>query len=266
MIGGVDPAQALLASIGVRPIISHRIERITPAQWKAAGDIADKSDEIAKLMVGGKLDSLTVLDFDRIDYSATLQGLTQPYLPQQVEAMLHHIPPGLDGLQMSFMALAKKTYDYLYSQLPIVLRKSVAGNNNIAPPRRLVSKFESLLWALDNPLGVYNLMQNATLTSQQNDGLHAIYPSLCQHMGDESIPNAIEDERAKRPRFQLQRHTEQGVRRFLGRLPINPELGAILQAAPPKGEQGNAPEMKPASGVLSTETAPKTQQIEQRGT
>ncbi len=263
-MNSIDPAEGLLASIGVRPIISHRIEMITSQQWEEAGHIADKSDEVAKLMVDGKLDSLTVLDFDRIDYSETLRGLTQPYLPQQVEAMLQHIPLGLAGLQSSFLALAKKTYDYLYSQFPIVLRKSVAGNNNAAPPRRLVSKFESLLWALDNPLGAYNLMQNATLTAQQNDGLHTIYPTLCGYMADESIPGAIEDARSAKPRFQLQRHTEQGVRRFLGRLPLNPELGQILQAAPPQSQQGNAPEAK-SSGVLSTQTAPRTQQIEQRG-
>ena len=254
-----------MASIGVRPIISHRIEVITPAQWEAAGGIADKSDEVAKLMVAGKLDNLTVLDFDRIDYSETLQGLTQPYLPQQVEAMLAHIPNGLEGLHSSFLALAKKTYDYLYSQFPIVLRKSVAGNNNTKPPRSLVSKFESLLWVLDNPMGVYNLMQNATLTQLQSDALHNIYPTLSAYVANESVPDAIEDARAKSPRFQLGRHAEQGVRRFMGRLPVAPEIGAILQATPPQSQQGNAPDAK-AAGVLSTQTAPKTQQIEQRGT
>lgn len=254
-----------MASIGVRPIISHRIEVITPAQWKEAGSMADRADDIAHKMVAGKLDKLTVLDFDRIDYSETLRGLTQPYLPQQVEAMLSHIPLGLEGLHAGFIALAQKTFEYLYSQFPIVLRKSVAGDNNIAPPRRLVSKFESLLWALDNALGVFNLMGNNTLTQQQLDGLHNIFPTLCRHIEQQSIPNAIEDARAARPRFQLDRHTEQGVRRFLGRLPLAPELSAILQQQPPDAQQGNAPEAK-AAGVLSKNTAPRTEQIEQRGT
>ncbi len=261
----IDPAEGLLAAIGVKPVISHRIEVITPQQWRDAGTTPDRSDEIAGKMVRGELDNLTVLDFDRIDYSETLQGLTQPYLPSQVEAMLMHIPPGLDGLHASFLAIAKKAYDYLYSQLPIVLRKSVAGNNNIAPAKRLISKFESLLWVLDNPLGVYNLIQNATVTQQQIEGLNTVYPTLCAYIRDESIPDAIENERAKRPRFQLARHTEQGVRKFLGRLSLPPELSAMLQTVPAKSEQGNALEAK-AAGVLSKETAPRTTQIEQRET
>ncbi len=259
----IAPAEALLAVIGVRPIISHRIEQITPAQWENVGRIDEHADDIAKQMVAGKLDELTVNDFDRIDYSSTLRDLTTPYVPAQVEAMLSHIPLGLEDLHAGFIALAKTTFDYLYSQFPIALKKSVAGDNNLMPPRRLISKFESLLWALDNALGVFNLMQNATLTTQQNEGLHKIFPTLCTHIADHSIPDATEDARIATPRFQLTRRTEQGVRRFLGRLPINPDLNGILQTQPDTKKTGPTPEAK-SSGVLSTETAPKSQQVQQR--
>lgn len=258
----VDPAEALLASIGVRPIISHKIERITPDQWKDAANVQHIADGIAKDMCAGKLDDLTVLDFERIDYSQTLRDLSTPYVPAQVEAMLTHIPNELEGLHAGFIALAQKTFAYLYSQFPIALRNSVAGSNNLMPPRRLVSRFESLLWVLDNPMGVFNLMQNATLTQQQTEGLRAVYPTLCRHIENDSIPDAIEDARIGNSKFQLQRRTEQGVRRFLGRVNLPPELAMMLQAQPDAQKTGPQPEAK-ASGVLSKETAPKTRRIEQ---
>lgn len=255
------PAEALLAVIGMRPIISHRIEQITPDQWKRAGEVAGDCDAIAIRMVRGELDSLTVNDFERIDYSHTLRDLTTPYVPEQVEAMLSSIPLGLEGLHAEFEALAKKAFDFLYSQFPIALRKAVGADNNTAPPRRLISRFESLLWLMDNPMGVFNLIQNATLTKQQLDGMHALYPTLCQHVENESIPDALENERIGKPRFQLQRHAEAGVKRFLGRIPVAPELNKVLQAPPPDSQKPSAP---PRPGVLSTRTAPKTEQFEQR--
>lgn len=258
----IAPAEALLAVIGVRPIISHAIEVITPAQWERGAGIGDEADAIGVKMVRGELDALSINDFERIDYSATLRDLSTPYVPEQVEAMLSNIPLGLEGMHANFEMLAKKAFDFLYSQFPITLRKAVGADNNTMPPRRLVSRFESLLWLMDNPLGVFNLIGNATLTKQQLDGMHTLYPTICQHIENESIPSAIEDERIARPRFQLQRHTEAGVKRFLGRIPVAPELAKVLQAKPPDAQQKPT---KPGSGVLSTRTAPKSdQQAEQR--
>lgn len=257
----IAPAEALLAVIGVRPIISHRIEVITPAQWTRAEGITDECDAIAVKMVRGELDSLTINDFERIDYSATLRDLSTPYVPEQVEAMLMNIPLGFEGLHAAFEQLAKKAFDFLYSQFPITLRKAVGADNNTKPPRRLVSRFESLLWLMDNPLGVFNLMGNATLSRQQLDGMHAIYPTLCQQIENESLPDAVENERIAKPRFQLERRAEAGVKRFLGRLDVAPELRQLLQAKPTDEGQHAPPPAKP--GVLSKQTAPRSAQMEQ---
>ncbi len=259
----IDPAEALLAVIGVRPIISHAIERIAPKDLARAVALPDELKSEALKMCRGEQPDLTWNDFDRVDYASTLRDLSTPYLPQQVEQMIASIPPGsIEGIQAAFISLSDKTFNYLYSQLPIVLRKSAAGDNNVMPPQRLVSRFEALLWALDNPIGVFGLMQNATLTHQQLDGLHAIYPTLVAHISDVSLPDAVEDMRIERPRFQFKRQTEQGVRRFLGRLPMAPELSKVLQAVPDTKPQQQKPSGE-ASGVLSTETAPETAQIKE---
>lgn len=258
----IDPAEALLAAIGVQPIVSHFIERITPKQWDEAGTIGSRCDTFAKSMVAGKLADLTYNDFDRIDYGATLRDLSTPYIPQQVEAMVMHIPPALEGLHGGFIALAARTFQYLYSQFPIVLRESVAGNNNIPPPRSLMNRFECLLWVLDNPLGVFSLIQGATLTQHQMDGLHAVYPTICQYIENEAIPSAMEAARLDKPGFQLTRQTEQGVRKFFGRLPLPPGLNQILQTPPATPQQQQQPIPK-ANGPLATETATMPQRVQQ---
>jgi hypothetical protein len=47
----IDPAEALLAALGVRPIVSHFIERITLSQWQKAENIGRDCDALAKQMV-----------------------------------------------------------------------------------------------------------------------------------------------------------------------------------------------------------------------
>lgn len=258
----IAPAEALLAVIGVRPIVSHAIEVITPAQLQRAGSLGGECYAIGKSMVAGTLDNLDINDFERIYYSQTLRDLTTPYLPEQVEAMITALPPEMDGLHAEFVQLAKKAFEYLYSQFPITLRRAVGADNNTRPPRRLISRFESLLWAVDHPLGVFNLMQNATLSTQQNGALHELFPTLCRHIETECIPDALEDARIKSPRFQMQRRTESGVKRFLGRLQVAPDLAKVLQSAPPDLKPQKTPGGKP-SGILATQTAPRTEKIEQ---
>ena len=258
----VDVGEALLAAIGVRPVISHAIEQITPAQWNTAATISQKCDDFAVQLVDSKLATMTYNDFDRIDYSATLRDLSTPYLPAQVEAMMMHIPVTLPNVSTAFAPLAQKTFQYLYSQFPILLRESVAGNNNIAPPRSLMNRFECLLWLLDNPLGVFNLIAGATLTTHQLDGFRAIYPTLYQYIVDDSIPDAIENKRIEKPKFQFTRQTEQGVRKFFGRLPLPPGLNQILQtpaATPPPNQQP----IPKANGTLAMDSATMPQRIEQ---
>jgi hypothetical protein len=260
----IEPAEALLAAIGVRPIISHAIEKITDGQWHDVANAQDICDTMAKEMCAGTLASYTYVDFDRIDYDQTLRDLSTAYEPQQVEQMLSHIPLSVPGLAGSFMALADKTFQYLYSQFPIMLRESVAGNNNIKPSRSLLNRFEALLWVLDHPLGMFNLTQDATLTQGQLDGLTTVYPSIVNYVREVSIPDAVEEARTSKPGFQFTRATEQGVRKLLGRVPLPPELQQIMQQLPQIQRPQSQSAQPNATGSLSTETAPRTDQIEQR--
>jgi hypothetical protein len=258
----IDPAESLLAAIGVRPVVSHSVERIGPKELAEAARLPQTCHTMALNMCRGRLDSLTVNDFDRIDYGQTLRDLTLPYDARQVEMMIAALP--LDAAQFagSFEVAAKRAFDYLYSQFPISLRKSLGpDDNNTVPPRRLLTRFEGILWLLDNPTGVFNLMANATLTSTQLDALRSVYPSFTMYVGEECIPNALEEMRVSDPKWQYPRVVGHGVKRFLGRLQVAPELGQILQSKPkfqPMDKPG-----APANGVLSTNTAPRPERQEQ---
>lgn len=259
----INPAEALLAIIGVRPIISHRIEEITPQEWRNVDNIQSIIRAQAERMVKNELED-RVRDFDPIMYQKTLGELTQPYKASQVEAMLHQLPPFFTPFLDDFMALSRKTFQYLYQHFPIQVRQSVAGPSNVKPAGRLINKFESLLYILDNPIEVFTLMNEGRLLSYQVEGLKAIYPSVYDYM-ERSIRSALGDEKVQDKKFQLARKIEFGVQMFLGKSSISDSLKKILQtpANIQKPEPNQSSQEKPTTSKLSQETAPKSTKIAQ---
>jgi hypothetical protein len=225
----IENAEALLAVLGMTPVISHEIETITPEQWRRVLFLEREIDEAAKALVTGKPKPAT--ETEGIDYMSTLHDLSTPYVPHQVEAMLAQLPPWFDS-GGPFLVLASRAFDYMGSKLPRQVKKDLTGPEHIEPPARLVERFVSLLEVLDDPVGALRLAANAQLLGTQIEAMEAVFPGVLDYMR-KALAREIAHASAGRPNFKLRYEAEQGAEKLLGADLTSPALRKILQAPAP---------------------------------
>lgn len=236
----IDPVEAMLAVIGVSPIISHEVERVTPEQWGRARDLEFEINKRAHELVTGGLED-QVSEAPRAPYMRTLRDLTTPYQPGQVDAMMAGLPPEMAGLQGQFAALAQKAFFFLGSQLPRQARAGAAGWTQLRPPERLFDRFLSLMLVLDDPMAVFELAAPGRLLASQVAAVRAVLPTVLDHM-QASVKRELRTERARNGAFEVPYHADVGIQRLLGSDLTPRALRALLAAPDPQ------PAQKPAQG------------------
>jgi len=236
----IDPSESLLAVVGMRPIISHEIEEITPQQWKRALGFDREIDGAARELVRGK--PRPVKDVGHIDYFKTLRDLVTPWNQQQVEAMLAELPSWFSEYAGSFVIAAHRAFEFMGSQLPRQLKVELTGPKPLKPPERLVYRFLSLLEVLDDPIRALTLSSNAHLLGPQIQGLEQVFPTLVNYMR-EAIAREIRDARAEDATFRMHYYAEMGAEKLLGVDLSGPALRKMLQTppAPQQPQQGATP-------------------------
>lgn len=242
----IEQSEALLAVIGMRPIISHEIETITDVQWRRVLNIEDECDKGARELVHGK--PKPVADAEGIDYMDTLRDLSTPYQPHQVEAMLSKLPTWFSDSSGAFLMLAARAFDFMGSELPRQVKADLTGPKNIQPPQRLVDRFLSLLEVLDDPFRVFDLAANAQLLGPQIKALDLVFPQLTDYMR-KAVAMQIRDARAESAGFQMPYHADVGAQKFLGADLTSPALRKLLvtPGPPPAPSKDNAGAGKQAS-------------------
>lgn len=211
----IDPAEAVLSVIGVRPIVSHEIEHVTSLQLGKAHLVGPDIDKQAKALIYNKIKPDNE-DFDPIFYYKTLRDLTTPYDKQQVISMIQSIPEFMGELQTKFIALAGQTFQYLYKNFPIQARQALTGPSNTRPPSQQIVKFESLLYVLDDPMRLFGLVASGLISQDQLDGLQAIYPTILKQM-KKSLATFVSERKARDGiKFHLAHNTESSIERVLG--------------------------------------------------
>lgn len=243
----IDPIEALLAVIGVKPIISHVVEPITDEQWSQVRDFNHEVNKQAYRLCNSKLDP--VADFDPVAYFPTLQALTEPYKPQQVAAMLAALPKWLPaGFHVGFGAYAQRTFNFLHDHCPRQVQAAVTGGRQLRPPKALLFQFEELLYVLDKPLQAFNLMSDGSLTVKQVGALTSVYPTLMAYMQKTLEAELPATRVTKGISYHLPNATQRAISRFCG---IRSDKGAVgLQQAP---QPTTSPSKPPAQVQTATQ-------------
>jgi hypothetical protein len=255
----ISQAEALLAVLGMRPIISHAIESIGEAEWRRVLSIEADIDDAARALVLGK--SKPVPEAKGVDYMSTLRDLSTAYQPHQVEAMLSKLPAWFSDNAGAFLMLAQKAFSYLGSQLPRQVKVSLAGPENLPRvPTRLLDTFLSLLEVLDDPLRALALAGNAQLLGSQIKALDLVFPSVTDYMR-KAVAREVTAARARSAGFKMPYHAEMGAEKLIGQDLTSPVLRHILAVPPPKPPQ----QQKPQSAAPPADQMTRTQRTDNIG-
>lgn len=250
---GIDPGEAILAVIGVRPLLSKAIERIRAPQWHAIARLDRDIHRHAGDLVRGNLDRATA--YPEVDYVPTLKAFSRPPDPAQIEAMLQDIP---DVADMPFLSTAARAYNFLRGEYPIAVERTAFGVNQLEPGDFALGMFEDMLEVIDRPLSVFGMVESGRLTTKQAAAMQAVYPTLYPEIVTEVV-GACMQHKGDHPDWDPE--FGRGISVLLGVPGIDPGLRAALQAPPPEAQKPQ-PQQMPAKSRRARLIATKSDRLD----
>jgi hypothetical protein len=242
----IAPAEAVLATIGIEPILSREVERFTADKVRSAMGLQKRVWTLARKLAKGTLEP--EVEAPELNYNRILRELTTPWDVQQITEMVAAFPPEMSGLMASFLPLASRAVAFMKSQFPVQVRQSVTGVQNVRPPDLAVGRFEVILGVINDPCSVFPLMVNGALLRRQVLAVQAIYPSFAMCVV-ESLREAITMEKARKQTYALSYAAELGIEKFLGTSTMPTALKQSLQEPPQPAPTPT--DKRPSDGVES---------------
>ncbi len=258
---GIDPGEAILAIVGLRPFMLRETARIYASEWTQIGDIKTTIEDLADKLVKG-----TVPDSSEPDlaYDKMLDGFTAPISPEVIGKITDAFPPEYHNATGLFVGTLAKAWQYLKAHFPVSVEQTLTSTHNLKPSDYALGLFEDLLEIVDKPLSVFGMVDIGRMTSAQAVALSNVYPELYKEIVG-AIVRAIlaakfEDEDYE-PEF------DRGLSVLLAVPGIDPKLRTLLGApgatstAPQPATPEGAGKLTPA-GQAAKRTATRTQNID----
>jgi hypothetical protein len=238
----IDPAEALLATIGVRGFIYRDVPTVTKEHVARMVGLSATVERLARELCRGELKGVALSD---LPYDKTLRDLYEEYQPKELEAIQRALSKNVAELEPAVMAKVGDVVAFLRGIFPRHSFAQLEGQEQLAPDEYEICSFTSVLDALDDPLLVFRGMSNASVLLAQVAAVRNLYPTLSVAI-DETVTDTPLTMRAAKASFRIDWNTEIGINKWLGNPPVDPELSALLmqvQAASPM----NAPPPPPAN-------------------
>lgn len=253
----VEPGEAMLAIIGLRPLLEKKAERIPADDWESIYKIAKRCDELAKELVAGSLKSAPS---PAVDYEGLLDAFTEPFDPETLDPVLREIPLALHDAISSFVGVMAKAMQYLEGQFPISVAKTVCGNVNLPPSDFAIGIFEDLLEIVDKPLSVYGMVAVGRLTTAQGTALQTCYPELYGLIVASIVDQII---RAKTADQEWDCEFERGLSVLLNIPGLDPSIRSALALPATNQPQTNqAAQSRPPAKSPATQQATASQRVD----
>lgn len=235
----IDPGERILAVVGVRPLLTEEVERITRPMWDEINSLEFRVHRLAQQLARGELEADDT--YPAVDYEPFLDAFASPPDPDQVAEMLDDVP---FAACVPFLGTAAKAYNYLRDHFPISVERTVFGATNLPPSSLALGAFEDLLEVLDRPLAVFSMIAEGRFTSRQAAALNAVYPTLYAEVAT-AIVTATMFERGAHPDYAPD--FGRGLSVLLGVPGLDPKIATNLAAPPPPKQ--NPPSRPTAKGT-----------------
>lgn len=254
----IDPVEACLAVIGVRPIISKAVEKVRMPQVR---EMVELPKTIAKRAMEVLKGDVAKLAPHHINYMKFLDELTKDFNIKQLEEMIAAFPMELHAISSLFLVEAKKIIELLQRIVPIQTKETLLGVENLLPPALAVRRFVTSLEILDNPLRVFDYISCGSLLKSQVEIVKEVYPTLSECI-EESLDEAAIHLRAQNKSYKLPTRVEIGTNVWKGLPTISVKMQAKLQAnfakadkeqPKPSGESGSSTSVVAKEALTNTQ-------------
>lgn len=241
----LDPTEALLSIIGLRPFIYRDVPTVTKDHVEQMLRLEATIEKRARELCRGEL---TGVGISALDYTKTLRVLFEDFTPLDFETATRALAKNAADLDAPLLAKVGDAVQYLRGIFPRDSYTTLEGQDQLEPNVYDVIAFTAVLDALDDPLTVFRGMSNGSVLGTQIKAVRAMYPSLAAAI-DAAVTEMPAELRAAKASFNLAWDTEIGINKWLGRPPVDAELTKMLidAAAAAQAAQAPAPPPKAAS-------------------
>jgi hypothetical protein len=255
MLPEIALVEAALSVIGIRTLITRKVERITKGKLAEIAHVPKDVERMARQLVTGKLEATFRSD---LNYRATLKDLAAGWDEQQVSDMIEAFPPAYQAVGTAIVVHAKQIMDALMQFYPTSVYQTVAGATNLVPSDVKIWKFVNILEVLDDPLTVFSLMHTGALLKNQAAAVRAVYPSLSAAI-DAALAEATIRAKGEKKSFELPPRAERGVKAWNGNGPIDPKLLRAAQATAATAKARQIQQKKDTADRLAKQMQTPTQ-------
>ncbi len=212
----IDTGEVIVAVLGLRPIISKKLEKVTKSDLDAIVDFPMKLQRLARKLVAGTLKAKEEMPPET--YDSFLDRLTAPFDEAQIEATIGQFPGDGDE-KLSAMTVAHQAFDLVASVLPKSVYQSMFSSANLAVSDPQWWTFQESFELLNDPLLVFNDIATGELLGSQATAMREIYPTISAAI-DDAIKAANAEEIAKVKSFELPVNVEFGCATWF-KMPID---------------------------------------------
>lgn len=232
----IAPAEAALAVIGLKPVISREVEYITRDQIKKMLALPRTLRTLARKLVKGELGDAY---HEKIDYRRLLKEMNRGWDVHQLLAMADTFPPDMRATGAALVISASAIVKGLLAEYPVSTYETVTGSTNLLPSDSRLWKFIAKLEVIDDPTTIFPLMATAALLISQAKAVRATYPTIAAYVDWAILVETIKP-KTKNKAFELTPRAEIGVRAWMGKGPIDPKLLQLAQANAARAKERKA--------------------------
>jgi hypothetical protein len=196
----IDRGELLLSVTGIKPVLTRPVKPVTVGQIREAGDVPARLRLLASKFVLGTLEADAMPD-DPVAYDALLDAFSEAPDEDQLAAMIANIPAADHDDASAYLACSGRAWAYLQGRYPIAPERGLLTATPRRPSDMALTAFEFELLIVDQPLGVFGLIDSGALLGPQVKALAACYPELHQAIA-EAIVDRVQVQQAREPSYE----------------------------------------------------------------
>lgn len=258
----IDPTEATLAVIGLRPVLSREVERIKMEQARRVMSYAQDIYKEAKGIVRGEKSSVPL---GNINYKKMLNQLfDDEFGMQQIVDMVNKFPPVLHAITSDFVVEAGNAIKYLRQLFPRQDKRTLTGaTQSLQPSAMAIRRFVTTFDVLDDPMRILAHIASGSLLKSQTGAVREMYPTISDVITD-AFDEAEAYERAQKKSFQLPPFVQIGLTTWKGLPRLSPQLQQRLQQNFAVAKQTQAKQPRPqtegtSQSIIAKESLTNTQ-------
>lgn len=226
----LDVGEGWACVIGLKAVLSSRVEKITEAQFREAAKIHETITKRAKSLVNG---SIVPAQIAIVDYPKVLEQTSHTFEDDeaQIVAMISALPPNDQG---PYLACARRQFQAIQKVIPKLTYSTLAGDQALTPDLSELTDFSDFCALLHEPLvAPFGAIAGGTFHRGMAEAFRAVFPTLSAAI-DSAIDEAKTARVVKDRNFTFPWKVEIGLGAWMGQ----PEAVPLPSAPPPPPAEG----------------------------